>query len=76
LQLLLIALLETLCAIVVSYTRFLSPINAIWMLGIPFATAWIANRNLDARLAVAVIGVIVGSVAPELLAHSVGYCLQ
>jgi hypothetical protein len=76
LQFVIIVALETVCAVALSYIRFLSPINFVWMIGIPVATAWIANKTLEARLALAVGGIIVGPLMPDVLAHLVGYCLQ
>ena len=63
-QLLLVVALETLCAVAASYSGFRSPINSIWMFGIPITVAFVANNDRYFRLSMAMIGLPVGLFAP------------
>ena len=74
-QVVVVALLATAAAWVVSANGIRTPLNAIWMFGIPLAVTILGNRTAKMRLGMGFANFVVVLFSPELLAHSVGYCL-
>ena len=68
--------IATFVAFIASTTGFLTPLNLIWMVGMPVAIAIAANRTPEGRITMGALNVLAACFGPELVAHSFGYCLQ
>jgi hypothetical protein len=74
-QIVVVAACTTVSAVIVSAGGIRTPTNAIWMFGIPILAAVGFNRSIRMRICMSVINLVVALFSPELLAHSLGYCL-
>ena len=70
-----VMLVATAVAWLTSANGIRTPWNLVWMLGIPIAVTLAINQHAKTRLGMGIINVIVALFAPDLIAHSVGYCL-